>query len=373
MYYTFFKQTKQIQQKDFLNLDINNTDNAYKSITLNIKTPISSLLLKTKQNKYIQNTATAIQTCYMHLFPFKNTYMNEYYKFFIPKRNHKLREINAPNNDFKEALTIVKDIFQNTIKCLPHSAAHAYVPTLSTSSALEKHQKNNSRWFLKMDLKDFFPSCTPQLVYNKLIQLFPFYYLKQNEKELLKEIIQITSLNNGMPQGSPFSPYITNLVMVDIDYKITKLLSEYPQEHFTYTRYADDLLISSPISFCWSEIQDKIKKILEPHFQINTEKTRYGSNAGSNWNLGLMLNKDNNITLGHIKKRNLNAMLNNFFTAYQNGEPWCVSDTQVLQGQLSYLAHIEEAYYNYIIKKYEKKFKLNYHNVLSEILNPIKL
>jgi hypothetical protein len=330
-------------------------------------------MLKANQVEHLNTVHEALKQCYLHLFPYKNTYMNEYYKFFIPKRNHKLREINAPNNNFKEALTMVKDIFQNTIKCLPHKAAYAYIPNLSTTSALEVHQKNNSKWFLKIDLKDFFPSCTPQLVYDKLIQLYPFFYLNQKEKEMLREIIQITSLNNGMPQGSPFSPYITNLVMVDIDYKITKLLSTYKQEHFKYTRYADDILISSPISFCWSEIQDKIKKILEPDFQINTEKTRYGSSAGSNWNLGLMLNKDNNITLGHIKKRNLNAMLNNFFTTYKEGNPWDIPDTQILQGQLSYLAHVEQSYYDYIIKKYEKKYNLVYHNVLSDILNPNKL
>lgn len=373
MYYTFLKQTNKTAHKSFLELSNQTQITDIKKLTLNITKPVPKFLLKLNQQNHIKTVQETLQQAYAHLYPYKDSYTNEYFKFFIPKRNHKLREINAPNNDFKEALSIVKDLFQNQIKCLPHKAAYAYIPHLSTLSALEEHRKNNSQWFLKIDLKDFFPSCTPQIVYEKLIQLYPFYYLDAQHKELLKNIIQITSLNDGMPQGSPFSPYITNLVMVDIDYKITKMLKEYKEDHFVYTRYADDLLITSPTSFCWTEIQTKIQQILGTQFKINTEKTRYGSKAGSNWNLGLMLNKDNNITLGHIKKRNLNAMLNNFFTAYKEGNPWDIPDTQVLQGQLSYLAHVEQLYFNYIIKKYEKKYDLVYHDVLSEILNPNKL
>ena len=63
--------------------------------------------------------------------------------------------------------------------------------------------------------------------------------------------------------------------------------------HYVYTRYADDILISSKSNFNWQELVNTLKGVLQPQFTIKDEKTRYGSTAGRNWNLGLMVNKDN--------------------------------------------------------------------------------
>ena len=368
MYYTFYKKTQTKEKPNFFNLFIK-IPTEYELKTIEIKKPKTRRFLSNHQKEQIQHTERILKKCYLNLGLFEKTHENDYFKFFIPKRNHKLREINAPNNELKEALANAKDAFQNEIRCLSHVAAHAYIPNTSTLDALKKHQDNQSKWFLKIDLKDFFPSCTPEILYNKLSNLYPFYYLDEHHKELLKKILKISTLNGSLPQGSPFSPLLSNLVMVEFDYKIQELLKN-TKTKFIYTRYADDILISSQYDFNWKTIETEIAKLLQPYFRINTEKTRYGSQAGSNWNLGLMLNKDNNITLGHIKKRTLNAMLNNFFNAFNANEPWEISDTQILQGQLSYLAHVEPDYYKYIINKYEKKHSLDYHQVLSSILNP---
>ena len=86
--------------------------------------------------------------------------------------------------------------------------------------------------------------------------------------------------------------------MIPVDFEIARTLREYNHQRFVYTRYADDFQISSKYSFSFTEIQDVIVSILknfEAPFTINSAKTRYGSSAGQNWNLGLMLNKDNEI------------------------------------------------------------------------------
>ena len=61
---------------------------------------------------------------------------------------------------------------------------------------------------------------------------------------------------------------------------------------YTYTRYADDILISKTIEFDWQEVVRQVQIILPPGLNIKSNKTRYGSSNGSNWNLGLMYNKD---------------------------------------------------------------------------------
>ena len=341
---------------------------SYYKVTAKIEQPTPFEQLPHNMLEQIADTTIALQQAERILRPFAENYEEQYYEFQIPKRSGGLRTINAPNTEFKQALTEVKDLFENKIKCLPHNCAYAYIKQRSTIDALKKHQQNNSNWYLKLDLQDFFPNCTPEIIYDRLIQLFPFYYLENESRNKLKQIIKICCLHNGLPQGTPMSPLLTNLVMVSYDYEIYQKLVRRNGQHFVYTRYADDILISSQTHFDWQALQTELAEILQP-FQIKTQKTRYGSKAGQNWNLGLMLNKDNKITIGHKKVKLLNAMLNNFLKDFSNGIRWSLEDAYTLQGQLSYWQHINPEYFEYILYKYETKYNLDYRQTMKRTIN----
>lgn len=313
----------------------------------------------------INNLAEAIQTL------FNTADMAKHYDtFFIPKSSGGNRRIDAPKFDLKIMETSVKNLFEDTIKILPHNCAHAYVKNRCTKTAMEQHQKNNSVWFLKIDLKDFFTNCTPDWILKQLKQLYPIApmlieYPEMEEK--LKTIISVGILNNGLPQGSPLSPYLTNIIMTPIDHKLTRYLAG----HFCYTRYADDLTISSPHPFNKTQISNLIKKILREEqapFQINENKTRYGSRNGRNWNLGLMLNKDNNITIGYRKKERFRASLNNFCLSLTTNQPWSIIEVQHLNGLLSYYSSIEPQYVYDMLTKYGIKYNINIKNEIKNII-----
>lgn len=376
MYLTFY--TNNIRQQRN-NLNYNNimqdtTEATVISYKCTIDTPQTEFnQLSQKMRAHLLRVQVGIDVAYNLLSPFKRTYTQEYTVFHIPKRSGGLRTIHAPNPEFKEALSKCKETFETMIKCLPHDAAYAYIKNRSTTDALKKHQINQSKWYLKLDIKDFFPNCSPEFIYNQLSQVFPFCYITNGAyptlANKLKEIIKICCLDDGLPQGTPMSPLLTNLIMIPFDYKISQLLKRGTGNHYAYTRYADDILISSKSDFNWHEIVNKIKEILEPQFTIKDEKTRYGSTAGRNWNLGLMVNKDNQITLGHKKKRLLHAMLNNFLKDFASAKHWSKEDTQVLQGQLGYLYYVEPNYYHDMLNRYETKYHINYKAAVKYILN----
>ena len=379
MYITTYKSNNRttlnnLNYNTIMQTTINESNDYYKT-TIKIDNPTPFDRLTNKQQVQIYAAASHITTAYYILSPYADNHEEQYYEFKIPKRSGGLRTINAPLTNFKDALTEVKDIFEKKIKCLSHNCAYAYTKNRSTLDALIQHQKNKSNWYLKLDLQDFFPNCTPTLIYNQLTQLYPFYYFNQLPGNLgttipnqLQKIINICCLRGGLPQGTPMSPLLTNLIMIPFDYTIHNYLKRGTGEHYVYTRYADDLLISSKSEFNWQELQIKLAELLQP-FTIKQSKTRYGSKAGSNWNLGLMLNKDNNITLGYQKKKTINAMLNNFLKDFANNNYWSKEDTYVLQGQISQLQYIESEYCTYIINKYEVKYNTNYKNAIKTILN----
>jgi hypothetical protein len=186
--------------------------------------------------------------------------------------------------------------------------------------------------------------------------------------KILKDSIKYALINDHLPQGTPLSPVLTNILMVPFDTELSRRL---PKE-FIFTRYADDLLISSPYAFKWQDIQQIVIDLLHDlayPFQLNTEKTRYGSIAGRNWNLGLMLNKDHKITLGHQQKERLRVGIFNFCVDLTKGKSWDKIDVQTLQGQLAYAMHIEPDYFKTIISKYETKFHVNFTAACREIIN----
>ncbi len=147
--------------------------------------------------------------------------------------------------------------------------------------------------------------------------------------------------------------------MIPIDHELSRWMRE---RNFVYTRYADDFLISNRHDFRITEVQDEIIDVLRKFnapFSLNTSKTRYGSSAGSNWNLGVMLNKDNKITVGAQKKRQFRAMLCNYIRDHKDGIEWALEDLQVLEGYRNYYRMVEEETIDEMVKNIGNKFSVD--------------
>lgn len=294
-----------------------------------------------------------------------------YTTFHIPKNSGGYREINAPDETLKQLQYKLVELLM-MFKIPAHDCAYAYVEHRCCKDALVEHQRNNSKWFLKLDLKHFFNNCTPEFVTAQLQKLNNIAAYPETNRYLFTCLNRIAYLNNGLPQGTPISPMLTNLIMIPIDHALANFFHNRAERNFVYTRYADDLLISSKYAFNYSEIITFINKTFEEFnapFTINNDKTRYGSSAGSNWNLGLMLNKDNNITLGHKQTQRTRAAINNFLKDFTTPNRWSIIDTQVLLGNVSYFKSINLSYAEFVIKRLEDKYNLKFMDCCKAILN----
>ena len=192
-----------------------------------------------------------------------------YKKGFIPKKKGGLREINAPVPELKNALTYLQVILSGFMLADHHDAAYAYVRSRSTVEAGKTHQRRNNFWFAKFDLHDFFGSCDFDFIWNMFQMIYPFNLIVENEQgaKELKTALGLCMLNNGLPQGSPISPWLTNVIMIPFDHILSKRLSDFVSKtngrhyRFCYTRYADDMDISSKFQFDYHEIEHLIMDI----------------------------------------------------------------------------------------------------------------
>ena len=296
-----------------------------------------------------------------------------YETFHIPKKSGGLRRIDAPKPELMNALRNLKTIFEEDFHALYHTSAFAYVKNRCTVDAVKRHQKNNSKWFGKLDLHDFFGSTTLDYVIKMFSMVFPFSEIVKfpNGEAELRKALDLAFLNGGLPQGTPLSPLITNVMMIPVDYKLANAFRDFDKQRFIYTRYADDFIISSKVDFDVHRVEKLVVDTLHVFgapFTINESKTRYGSSAGRNWNLGVMLNKDNEITVGHKKKRQFQSMLYNYITDKRKGISWPREDIQTMQGLHSYYRMVEPETIDAIVKHTNEKMETDVLRLIKDDL-----
>lgn len=296
-----------------------------------------------------------------------------YETFHIPKKSGGLRRIDAPKPELMNALRNLKTIFEEDFHALYHTSAFAYVKNRCTVDAIKRHQKNNSKWFGKLDLHDFFGSTTLDYVIKMFSMVFPFSEIVKfpNGEAELRKALDLAFLNGGLPQGTPLSPLITNVMMIPVDYKLANAFRDFDKQRFIYTRYADDFIISSKVDFDVHRVEKLVVDTLHEFgapFTINESKTRYGSSAGRNWNLGVMLNKDNEITVGHKKKRQFQSMLYNYITDKRKGISWPREDIQTMQGLHSYYRMVEPETIDAIVKHTNEKMETDILRLIKDDL-----
>lgn len=304
-----------------------------------------------------------------------------YNSFKIPKRHGGLRQIDAPNKELSEALRCLKEIFDLSIgDHFHHQSAFAYVKQRSCVDAVKVHQQNKSRWFAKFDFSNFFGSTTLDFVMESFKRIYPLNLAMAVPEyaEALKKAISLAFLNGGLPQGTPISPFVTNLMMIPVDFEMSKWCNnrELHRQIFVYTRYADDIVVSGYYDFNYKLVEERINEILagfNAPFRLNAEKTSYCSSSGKNFILGVMLNKDNNITIGHEKLKHFKAMVNNYILDYKNGRRWNLDDVYHLQGITSWYRSVEPDYIDYIIGQHNKKYSADFYGYIKDQLRNDKI
>lgn len=155
-----------------------------------------------------------------------------YHTKFIDKRSGGKRELSIPSY----SLGIVQRwILVNILsKVTPTAQAMAFQKGSSFGTKQNAWRHANHMYGLSIDLQDFFPSITAAQVRTVFSSL--------GYNGLAAAILtKLCTLDGELPQGSPCSPALSNLVCITLDHRLVGLCEK---RGIVYTRYADDMYFS---------------------------------------------------------------------------------------------------------------------------------
>lgn len=239
---------------------------------------------------------------------------NRYYSFEIKKKSGGTRTIHAPQQKLKVVLQCINLMLQTVFT--PHSAAYGFVKDVSVADNANIHCGNN--YVFNIDLKDFFSSIEIGRILNRL-SFPPFNFNKENGREelgnyiawLACENIVVERLVDGkiqktvkrvLPQGSPLSPLLTNIICERLDRRLTGLAKRFGVK---YTRYADDITFSSMQNVYHKDgmFREELERIIsDQYFIINQDKVRLQKCSTRQEVTGITVNEFSNVSRTYIKR-----------------------------------------------------------------------
>ena len=278
------------------------------------------------------------------LYNRKVSKINHYHTFEIQKKSGGMRIISAPKRKLKALQTAVLGGILNHIPVT--QSAHGFIKKRSIISNAQPHIAKDV--VINVDLKDFFPTIS----YKRVKGLFEsFGYSEQlsiifalictqapTDKINLDGVTYYVQKGERfLPQGSPASPAISNLLVYKMDRRIEGLANKLG---FAYTRYADDLRFSA------SNENEKniahllyfLKKIIETEgFTLHPDKTHIMRKGSQQKVTGIVVNQKQNIERSQLRK--FRALLHNIEINGWKNQQW---------GRAANLINAIEGYINYV-------------------------
>ena len=262
---------------------------------------------------------------------------HDLYRFFyIKKRSGGKRRISVPEAGL---LNLQDWLLHNILEHIPCSQyCQAYIKGSSIKNNAELHL--GKKFIIKLDLENFFESISERQVYRVFRKLgylpnicFLFtrictYPLTLNKKYNSKRWAAYNNYRykdkkyyndknkiGSLLQGAKTSPYLSNLCLSELD----ELIGTYcTSKNFTYTRYSDDIFISSNFTNHGEciEIMNYVIHSFQKHgFRINKKKSRILLPGNKKIITGIIVND----SYLHVRKETIHKIENYIYFAKKYG------------------------------------------------------
>ena len=242
-------------------------------------------------NERIANSV-GIDARYVDIIASRN---NLYAKYYVDKKNGGKREVLQPSKELKVVQRWLLRNILNHFQISKYSFAYSKGDSVKRNAL--HHQE--SKYMLHTDITNFFPSITRTMLFDYFGKNKQILNELGIDDEDIKLILDICLYKGKyLVVGSVASPRIANMIMYEFDVKLKDKLDSIG--NFRYSRYADDIVISSN-----NFIDDKIINVIEDFmteygFTMNRKKTYFMNKKCKRQVTGVVIdNNINKLTVGN--------------------------------------------------------------------------
>lgn len=281
---------------------------------------------------------------------------DNYYRFDIPKKSGGTRHIAAPKTQLKMAQRqILEQILQ---KIEVSDVSHGFIKSRSILTGAKEHPVSPDL-LINIDLENFFPTITFERV-RGLYQSFGYSgyiasllamlctYCERMPLEVKGEVKYIKTSDRILPQGSPASPMITNIICRNMDKRMQGLCQKLG---LTYTRYADDMSFSyvgDTENLAVGSFLHSANQIIEAEgFHMKKEKTHILRKNSRQYITGIVINEEIGVPKKWVKV--LKASIHNAQKLYESGGSVPAHTIYEISGKVAWLKSVNAQRYQKVI------------------------
>ena len=249
----------------------------------------------------------------------------DYVRFKMAKKTGGFREISAPKPKLKRLQYWILENILNKVSVSEET--HGFVSKKSIVTNAIPHIGKSV--VINCDLENFFPTLTyarvkglfRSLGYSaEVATVLAILTTEAETKEVLLdgEKLYLYTGQRYLPQGSPASPMITNLICRKLDKRMSGIAKSL---NFSYTRYADDMTFSSSEYTKINKMMYWIKGITkEEGFILHPKKTKIMKKGARHEVTGVVVNEKLSISRKELKK--FRALLYQIEQSGVEGKSW---------------------------------------------------
>jgi len=270
---------------------------------------------------------------------------SRYKTHYIDKRGGRgRREISQPTKEIKFLQRI---LINHELKDLPvHEAAVGYRQGRSILDHAQPHA--SARYLLKLDFADFFPSLKRRALEYRLSQDTTY---SETERWMLGNLLCRNKKKSDTYQlsiGAPSSPLVSNYLLYEFD---TRMLLYCNTKAVRYTRYADDLALSTSVPSVLDDVKVEVCRLIQEleylGLTLNEAKTVNVSTKRRRTLVGLTLSNDGRASIGREAKRELRLAIHRMCLGTLPP-----SEVAHLRGRLAFTYAIEPEFVIQLLSRY---------------------
>lgn len=245
-----------------------------------------------------------------------------FYKTYqIAKKSGGYRIISQPSRELKAIQGWILRNILDKLTVSPYSKGFEKKTSILDNAA----PHIGANYILSLDVDNFFPSIHAGNVYS-------IYRTIGYNKNISRILTNLSVYNGGLPQGAPTSPKLANLICSRLDARISGYAGP---KGITYTRYADDITLSTQTSKKIIKAHDFVKFIIQDEgLNVNDKKTSILGPRKRKRVTGLVVT-EKSVGVGREQLRIIRSKIHYIFTEKSD-------DISHVNGLVSYLYGVDK-------------------------------